>query len=221
MSELKRHDLFITSVWTQKIAGFEDINKRLLKNIFSKDIPLFSSANTYGGTEATLQYDESLREILDIAEELAMDIAKFMGVLKENERSPHISCFWGNINKEKEFNPPHVHPASDLSGAYYVKIPVSTETTEDQETASGKICLHDTRLEKCVSTPFYEENLGYLDLANYSFPKGSSHNPWLDNVAKFKPEEGMMAIFPSWLLHYVEPNLCKEDRIALSFNISF
>ena len=93
MSSLKRHDLFITSIWTQKIAGFEDINKNLLKNVFDKNIPLFSSANTYGGAEATLQYDESLREILDIAEKSAMDIAKFMGVLKEHDRNPRISCF--------------------------------------------------------------------------------------------------------------------------------
>ena len=101
MSSLKRHDLFITSVWTQKIAGFEDINKNLLRNVFDKNIPLVSSANTYGGSEATLQYDESLREILDIAEELAMDIAKFMGLLNENNRNPRIACFWGNVNKEK------------------------------------------------------------------------------------------------------------------------
>ena len=221
MNDAQRHDLFITSVWTQKITGFEGINKNLLKNVFNKSTPLVSSANTYGGREATLQYHESLREVLDTAEKLAKDIAKFMGVLKESNHSPRVACFWGNINKEKEFNPPHVHPSSDLSGVYYVKVPASTDTTEDQETAAGKICFHDTRLEKCISTPFYEENLGYLDLANYSFPKGTSHNPWLDNVAKFKPEEGMMAIFPSWLLHYVEPNLCKEDRIALSFNISF
>ena len=60
-----------------------------------------------------------------------------------------------------------------------------------------------------------------MDLANYSFPKGQRHNPWLDNVVKFQPREGMMIIFPSWLLHYVEPNLCEDDRIAISFNISF
>ncbi len=221
MSDTRRHDLFITSVWMKKIADAENINKNLLKNIFSKSIPLYSSANTYGGQEATFEYHESLKAVLDSAESLAEEIAKFMGVLKEHDRPPRIACYWGNINKEKEFNPPHVHPASDLSGVYYVKIPTSNEKNKDQEVAAGKICFHDTRIEKCVSTPFYEENLGYLDLANYSFPKGTAHNPWLDNVAKFKPEEGMMAIFPSWLLHYVEPNLCKEDRIAIAFNISF
>lgn len=221
MNDLRRHDLFITSVWTKKLANFKDVNQNLLKNIFSKDVPLYSSANTYGGQEAAFRYDESLQEVLDAAESFSAEIAKFMGVLKERGKPPSIACYWGNINKEKEFNPPHVHPASDLSGAYYVKIPTSAETTEDQEVAAGKICFHDTRLEKCISTPFYEENLGYLDSEHHSFPKGSSHNPWLDNVAKFKPEEGMMVIFPSWLLHYVEPNLCKEDRIAISFNISF
>ncbi len=221
MNNVSRHDLFITSVWTQKLTGFENINKNLLKNVFNTESPVYSDPNVYGGQESSLTYDESLLSVLSIAESSAKDIAKFMGVVKENNNVPKVSCFWGNVNKEKQFNPPHVHANSDLSGAYYVKIPTSEEHTEDQDVAAGKICFHDTRLEKCASTPLYEENLGYLDLASYSFPKGTSHNPWLDNVAKFKPEEGMMIIFPSWLLHYVEPNLCKEDRITISFNISF
>ena len=221
MSSSIRHDLFITSVWTQKLTEFENINKNLLKNVFNTEDPVCSNPNLYGGQEVPITDDESLRSVLSAAELLAKEIATFMGVLKERKQGPRVTCFWGNINKEKQFNPPHVHPASDLSGAYYVKVPMIEEKSEDQDVAAGKICFHDTRLEKCASTPLYEENLGYLDLANYSFTKGASHNPWLDNVAKFKPEEGMMAIFPSWLLHYVEPNLCKEDRIAISFNISF
>ena len=65
MNDAQRHDLFITSVWTKKLANFKDINEGLLKNIFSKSVPLHSSANTYGGQEATFHYHESLQEVLN------------------------------------------------------------------------------------------------------------------------------------------------------------
>ena len=220
MNNLQRHDLFISSVWTKKIPDSQEINKNLLKDIFENKTES-SDPNVYGGRETALKSTEHLTKLFNYAELLAKEIADFMGVISETGRRPEVSCFWGNINKEKEFNPPHVHANSSLSGAYYVKVPDSAEQTEDQSVPAGNICFHDTRLEKCATTPLYEESLGYLDLANYSFQKGKKHNPWLDNVAKFKPEEGLMIIFPSWLLHYVEPNLSSEERIAISFNISF
>ena len=35
------------------------------------------------------------------------------------------------------------------------------------------------------------------------------------------PEPGDLVIFPSWLKHYVEPNLNKDiERISISFNVS-
>tara|TARA_R100000742_G_C4268754_1_gene87157 strand:+ start:279 stop:944 length:666 start_codon:yes stop_codon:yes gene_type:complete len=220
MNELQRHDLFISSVWTQKIPDSEEINKNLLKDVF-ENASQNSDPNIYGGRETALTSTWYLKKLFNHAEILAKDIADFMGVISETGKPPEVVCFWGNINKQKEFNPPHVHANSNLSGAYYVKVPNDTQQTEDQSVSAGNICFHDTRLEKCATTPLYKENLGYLDLANYSFKKGEKHNPWLDNVAKFKPEEGLMIIFPSWFLHYVEPNLSSEDRIAISFNISF
>ena len=33
-----------------------------------------------------------------------------------------------------------------------------------------------------------------------------------------KPEKGKLVLFPSWLEHYVEPNLTNEDRISMSFD---
>ena len=35
------------------------------------------------------------------------------------------------------------------------------------------------------------------------------------------PEEGVVLLFPSHLLHRVELNESNEDRISISFNLSF
>ena len=37
----------------------------------------------------------------------------------------------------------------------------------------------------------------------------------------FEIEENVLLLFPSWLKHYVNPNLSNEDRISLSFNTNF
>lgn len=41
------------------------------------------------------------------------------------------------------------------------------------------------------------------------------------NIVKVPPEPGMIILFPSWLLHKVEPNRSDNERISLSFNIEF
>ena len=37
----------------------------------------------------------------------------------------------------------------------------------------------------------------------------------------FNPTEGCIILFPSHLLHHVNPNKSNEDRISVAFNMSF
>ena len=37
----------------------------------------------------------------------------------------------------------------------------------------------------------------------------------------FKPEVGMMLVFPSWLKHSVYPFYCEGERRSMSFNAFF
>ena len=41
------------------------------------------------------------------------------------------------------------------------------------------------------------------------------------NSYDYHPQEGLMVTFPSYVLHEVRPNKTDEDRIAVSYNISF
>lgn len=51
-----------------------------------------------------------------------------------------------------------------------------------------------------------------------SFPhKAENYN----NLVNVEPEEGMILLFPSWLMHKVLPNKTSEARISLAFNIEF
>ena len=215
----QRDDVFITSIWRKRITGFSTLNESIMKEFQNEDSEN-SHKNIYGGQEVRLKAGPGIKLLLDCAEALAKEIADSLRVVGAD--NPRVTCFWGNINKEKEFNPPHVHPASDLSGAYYVQVPENEITNDDQLSTAGSICFHDPKLQKTMSSPLHAEELAYLELNEYSQPKDfPNRNPWADNIVKYKPEEGLMLMWPSWLLHYVEPNLSKESRVALSFNIRF
>ena len=214
-----RDDVFITSVWRKKITNFSALNETITKELKSKDAES-SHKNIYGGQEVRVKAGPGIRLLLDCAESLAKEVSDFLHVA--GGENPRVTCFWGNINNEKEFNPPHIHPGSDLSGAYYVEIPENEITNDDQFSTAGCICFHDPKLQKTMSSPLHKEELAYLELNEYSQPKDfPKRNPWLDNIVKYTPEEGLMLMWPSWLLHYVEPNLSREPRVAISFNIKF
>jgi len=51
-----------------------------------------------------------------------------------------------------------------------------------------------------------------------SFPHQS---PLYSNLHTVEATEGLLILFPSWLLHKVEPNRSGKQRCSLSFNIAF
>ena len=49
----------------------------------------------------------------------------------------------------------------------------------------------------------------------------SFDNPFTHSMYFLNPSEGKFVIFPSYLEHYVEPNLTQETRISISGNIKY
>jgi uncharacterized protein (TIGR02466 family) len=104
-----------------------------------------------------------------------------------------LSNIWININRYKDFNISHIHSFSKLSGVFYVKIPNN----------SGRLSfINDFPIEN------------FIDPSNII-----EYNKYTSSVWSFEPEENMLYLFPSWLKHYVNPNLSKQERISISFNL--
>ena len=102
-----------------------------------------------------------------------------------------IDTVWYNICPKGGYNENHVHPGAFLSGVYYLKKPKE----------SGSINFHDPRKgSMCSREPQH-------------VARGS--------LQRVDAKEGDIVIFPGWLEHSVEPNFDEEDRISLSFNISW
>jgi uncharacterized protein (TIGR02466 family) len=105
-----------------------------------------------------------------------------------------LDNIWININRYKDFNIQHVHPFSKLSGVFYIKSPNN----------SGNLTF---------ANDFPIEN--FINLSNVIEYNGYNSSLW-----SFEPEENILYLFPSWLKHYVNPNLSKQERISISFNLA-
>ena len=103
---------------------------------------------------------------------------------------------WVNINGYKDFNTTHKHDHCLISGVYYVRTPKNC----------GNIIFNRPGIDEFT----YDWNEHH-----------KAFNLWNSATRWQRAEESMLYLFPSWLNHFVEPNLNKkEKRISISFNFS-
>ena len=117
-------------------------------------------------------------------------------------RSPNFDLkysilnMWINVNGPGDSNSLHNHPGSDFSGIFWLKAPEN----------SGKVYFnnpHDFTQNADIQTVREE----YKDALNI-------HPSYF-----CAPEEGSFLVFPSSLMHKVDQNKSKENRISVACNI--
>lgn len=107
---------------------------------------------------------------------------------------------WTVINHAGNYNAPHNHAANLLSGALYIAVPEGMK--------GGDIVFQDPRLNLNA-----HETLGMRQLG--------LRPPWMNTHLNVPPAAGDLLVFPSWLVHYVEPFQSGDPeavRIVVSFN---
>lgn len=63
---------------------------------------------------------------------------------------------------------------------------------------------------------------GFIEFESLNYIYKINHPLWYYNgSAKYWPKDGDILVFPSFLLHRIEPNLADRDRITIAFNIGF
>lgn len=191
----KRNDWFPTPVWNFAIDNYQELNKNLLQEIKAeqnRDRQGEKLSNVLGWHSANnLHERESFQRLNQVIYNNVFEVATFLR-WNLQQFSFNITTCWAVVNGKFASNSVHNHPNSILSGVYYLKTPENC----------GGIFFSDPRpASQMLLPPVVEFNL-------WTFPKVS-----------YKPYEGMMLLFPSWLLHGVEMNMSDEVRICLSFNI--
>lgn len=129
---------------------------------------------------------------LDVAERQAL-IEILCTVLPLSSNFRILS--WINCSPPGSHNSAHVHPGAEISGVLYISVPSD----------SGKIVFRDPRPQAEMSQ--LNMRLGK------SIP---SFNPRFEVT----PEQGDLLLFPSWLMHQVEPGVGQHGlRISMAINI--
>jgi uncharacterized protein (TIGR02466 family) len=109
------------------------------------------------------------------------------------DSEPFLGNMWANVNPPGGMNRAHMHPNCLWSGVYYVKAPKNC----------GHLKIDDPRSVACMSRPQQKE--GKLP-----------DRLWRET--HYDPKAGRLIMFPSWLMHCVDPNESNDIRISVSFN---
>jgi len=195
-TQVKETFMFFTPLYVGKFNDINNLNlkKEILK--FKENSPGRKLTNVGGWQSNNIYYDfvvendlYEFRTLLDKAQTVITEISS----LWKLNFSAKLDNSWININSKNTFNTAHYHPASTFSFVYYV----------NANSNSGRIVFNRTDLmEHYVGGKKAFEN--------------SSEYTW--EQYHFHPEENTFLIFPSWVQHYVEPNLSDEDRISIAIN---
>ena len=122
------------------------------------------------------------------------EVFPFYAGNKSKDFKLHHGNYWVNINYKNSYNNVHSHPGCWYSGVFYLQVPNETR---------GSGCLQ-----------FISGQAKYMQ----DFTHASRRDA--DNFV-VDPAEGDLFLFPSAMLHYVEPNEVDFDRISIAFNHEF
>ena len=194
---MNREILFPTPIYIKMVKDPKKLNKYLFPLIkaWSKKDKSEEKTNAGGGwhSPTDMNFKEEYKPLTTELFAMQEEIYKDYGLSPK----PGLGNMWANINYPVSYNKQHMHPNSQWSGVYYVKVPEN----------SGRLFIEDPRSGPNIILPRRVKNL----------PKA------LWRVVVYPAIEGQMIMFPAWLPHGVEMNESKEKgekgwRVSVSFN---
>ena len=188
---------FSTPVWTNTIKNYKETNEEIynyikkLQEVDERGI-VKSNVNGWHSKNFNLK-DEIPKKFINM---ISPDINQVFNDMEWDLGSQitKITNMWTIINKNGAANSRHHHGNSAISAAYYVRAP-----------------------KNCGDIVFYDPRPAPI----YFHPNARSSNSLNCQVNKVTPVEGALVLFPSYLDHSVDANNSNEERVVISFNISF
>jgi uncharacterized protein (TIGR02466 family) len=130
----------------------------------------------------------------DLERRLRPHIASFARALHFDlaGRKLKLDSLWINVLSPGGVHTGHIHPASVVSGTYYVTVPKGASALK----------FEDPRLGFMMAAPRKKETA----------PRETQPFVYVT------PQAGSLVLFESWLRHEVPPNTARQNRISISFN---
>lgn len=181
---------FPIPIWECNVVGIDNnpIKDYCLEVKQKKKGATISNRGGWHSSELIYPIPEELEKLFKDMEIFVNDVCyRYMGTPLK------MGNFWININKHGDYNMPHDHQKSILSGVYYVDVPSDS---------MGDLVLHRG------------------DTAEYFFTSEVERSQTMTNAfSAVKPAKtSTFYIFPSWTKHHVERNETKQQRISIAFN---
>ena len=145
-----------------------------------------------GGWQSN-DFDIHCEQLTEVIDAVGKAFSEIFSLYSFEEGEIKIANSWININPKNSYNLQHNHVGSLFSAVYYV------QAEEDM----GDIVF----VNPC---PTIGHHLSFFD-----FKKKSPIN---SETWTLKPETGQLIVFPSWMEHYVLPNMTDKDRISIAIN---
>ncbi len=184
--------MFPTFVWKAELKP--DVHDRINGNILTKlrrlrEILPELAPGQVWQSDQALHELDEFHELVSCLNDTSHSVLKFLKIGCDTFR---ITALWANVLMPRAGHRMHNHPNNFLSGVYYV------QTHEGADT----INFHDPRPQTGIIRPPVTE----LTAEN------------TDQVV-VKVKNGTLLLFHAWLLHSVDANSSKKERISVSFNI--
>jgi uncharacterized protein (TIGR02466 family) len=191
--------LFGTPVLEYMWPDGPELNKQLRERILdhARRQPGMSQTNVGGWHSATGRLDfcggageRLIQHIHEMAEEATGRLYALNG--RAPEPLSWTVTAWANVNRRGHYNNIHTHPSATWSGVYYVDHGESNPAAE-----RTSIQLYDPNPART--------NIFFPDIQSTNF--------------RFRPEPGLMILFPSYVPHAVPPHQGDRPRISIAFNL--
>ena len=191
---------FATPLLKRSLPKVAAVNERLREIVLAREkSDKGASISNAGGWQSTAdlwQWPEP--EVVTLREGLMEAITLIASLPAQGDTTRLEGGFritaWANINRDRDFNRLHLHPAHHWSGVYYVCMGEPDPSRDD----NGAI-------------EFIDPRPGATALPAPAFPFGQK--------VKLQPEAGMVLMFPSWMQHAVHPFYGQGERISIAFNV--
>ena len=205
MSNMMKELFFADAIYHKDTENYTEMNTDLVDKILKwrrNDPEGVKISNSLGWQSKSIMQNDK-----DTWKDLLKKINEFLKEVWTSEQyvensTLEIQNMWANINYRYAYNRYHEHSNCLWAGIYYVQSP-----------------------SNCGNTMFHKEWARYQNITKpvfQQFPPVHHSYQW-DSVF-FKPIEGRLILFPSWIGHQVEQNLTDLEgqdgyRISISFNV--
>lgn len=193
----------VTMLFPTPVAEIKNLDSNFVDTFAKEVLALMSSANdrhlidTLGNwcTDDNLHTLDSFSGLVSYIDQ---EVNVFLEeIWRADPNDFKMTGMWSNVHRSYSKHHIHSHPNSFLSGVIYLD--VASGDNEDP----GNLFFVDPRANSRMQQPTFREK------------SEITYTSW-----QYRPENGKMILFPSWLEHGTDPGSYSNDRlrISLSFN---